>query len=267
MTQVGGYSGSWGGMLQLGSDGKIYYAHYQSQFYGVVNNPNQAGAACNYVELGQTLGAATCNLGTPNFVESVFLDAPGGSVNGCTVLDFELLNLEGVATPDRKVQLTWDAIEDANAKHYEIERSLDGENFVHIGTETVQNGVGDIHRYQHLDHGPGEGWNYYRLRLEDFNGQFSYSNTVMVKFDEAISGWVAYPVPVNGEFSLVRPMPRNGKPGHLSLYNELGQEVWQYKTSGDETNVKVGVEPLAAGMYHLRYTEGDQQVTMKIVVK
>lgn len=47
---------NWGGALQLGPDGKIYVAIVQSPFLSVINNPNNAGNDCNFIQKGLALG-------------------------------------------------------------------------------------------------------------------------------------------------------------------------------------------------------------------
>ncbi|MBI2259442.1 MAG: gliding motility-associated C-terminal domain-containing protein [Flavobacteriia bacterium] len=60
--------------MQLAPDGKIYVARYhgvpgsESQFLGVINNPNELGILCNYVDEGFFLGGQTSSMGLPNFV-------------------------------------------------------------------------------------------------------------------------------------------------------------------------------------------------------
>jgi len=56
------------GSLQLGPDGKIYVARVAEQSLGVINNPNTAGIACNYVDIGQSISPKTGYWGLPNFV-------------------------------------------------------------------------------------------------------------------------------------------------------------------------------------------------------
>lgn len=63
------------GQLQLGTDGKIYVARSGQSALGVINNPNQGGAACNYVDLGQAIGGSS-SLGLPNFITSAFNPPP-----------------------------------------------------------------------------------------------------------------------------------------------------------------------------------------------
>ncbi len=58
--------------LQLGPDGKIYTSRYQTAWLGVINDPDSAGAACNYVDDGVDLQGRLCYLGLPNYNASIF---------------------------------------------------------------------------------------------------------------------------------------------------------------------------------------------------
>ncbi|WP_431122138.1 T9SS type B sorting domain-containing protein [Flagellimonas flava] len=57
--------------LQLAIDGKIYEANVQRRHLGVINNPKELGAACNYVEDGLPIGNTSWK-GLPSFVQSYF---------------------------------------------------------------------------------------------------------------------------------------------------------------------------------------------------
>jgi len=65
------------GALQLGPDGKIYVARYNrpntsSKYLGVINNPEAAGSACNYVDEAIHLGSGGSLMGLPTFIQSFF---------------------------------------------------------------------------------------------------------------------------------------------------------------------------------------------------
>jgi len=60
------------GEMQLGPDGKIYIAHSNETFLGVINDPNKAGSLCQYADTGQYLGLQKSVLGLPNFLSSSF---------------------------------------------------------------------------------------------------------------------------------------------------------------------------------------------------
>ena len=54
------------GPLQLGPDGKIYSSRYLSQYISVINNPNDMGIACNFVDSGVFLTGGMAMFGLPN---------------------------------------------------------------------------------------------------------------------------------------------------------------------------------------------------------
>jgi gliding motility-associated-like protein len=53
--------------VQLGPDKKIYVSRSGGGYLGVINNPNIAGALCNYVDNGVYLAGKSGTLGLPNF--------------------------------------------------------------------------------------------------------------------------------------------------------------------------------------------------------
>ncbi|HLP04450.1 MAG TPA: OmpA family protein [Paludibacter sp.] len=71
------------GALQLGIDGRIYIAEYNSKFLSVVENPNAAGKGCLYKPGAFSLGDNTSMLGLPGFIQDFV--APTGPGTGNTV--------------------------------------------------------------------------------------------------------------------------------------------------------------------------------------
>jgi len=76
-TLLSSYAGSYGA-LQCGLDGKIYVSRCndiigESDYVGVINYPHREGVECGFQPEGVHLGAGTCALGLPGFVQSNFL--------------------------------------------------------------------------------------------------------------------------------------------------------------------------------------------------
>jgi PKD repeat protein len=57
------------GSLQLAPDGKIYFTEAPT-YLGVINDPDNAGALCNYANNAIMLTGVSCALGLPNFFPS-----------------------------------------------------------------------------------------------------------------------------------------------------------------------------------------------------
>lgn len=58
--------------LQLANNGKIYFAQYQKNALGAINNPDIAGPGCNFQPNAVSLGTGTCLFGLPQFIQSYF---------------------------------------------------------------------------------------------------------------------------------------------------------------------------------------------------
>lgn len=263
---VGSYTGGWGGMLQLALDGKIYYSHYSSQFLGVIANPNAQGAACNYNQNGLSISPQTCWTGTPNFVESVFLAAPGGSPISCTVLDADVLDLTAEATGDRMIVVRWTAREDDQFYKYAIQRRT-ANGFVTLGEQSAQGQSGQPASYEWPDANAHTGWNFYRLQMTDLDGSVSYSEVVQAQLDESLVGWTAYPVPASGELFLLRQEIAADAPARLQLINPLGQVVWSKQADAGVARVRVDLTGLAAGAYTLRAQQGGVLFSRVVMVR
>ncbi|HEX5003575.1 MAG TPA: gliding motility-associated C-terminal domain-containing protein [Bacteroidia bacterium] len=74
--------------LQLASDGKIYVSRSLGTFAGVIQNPDVAGTACNYIDLGVATSGNTCSWTFPSFVASYFRN----NANSIPIAAFEADN-------------------------------------------------------------------------------------------------------------------------------------------------------------------------------
>jgi PKD repeat protein len=64
------------GSIQMAPDGKIYVCKNSSNFVGVINNPATLGQGCNYVDNGFSIAPNIGQEGLPNFIQSIFTEAP-----------------------------------------------------------------------------------------------------------------------------------------------------------------------------------------------
>jgi len=64
--------GTWGGAMQLGPDGKIYFARHLSSNIGCIHSPNLQGPSCNLVDSVISISPSPGRPGLPNFLTSYF---------------------------------------------------------------------------------------------------------------------------------------------------------------------------------------------------
>jgi GEVED domain len=100
-------------------------------------------------------------------------------VNSNVPLNINLLDFTAIVTKDKKVELKWSAISDNEADGFEIQRSLNQNDWTVIGW-TAAGGSNSFTNYNFTDINPAEGKSYYRLRLVEKNGSSSFSTTRQV---------------------------------------------------------------------------------------
>lgn len=71
------------GALQLGPDGRIYHASKYADYLSVIEHPNVLGEGCDYQLNSFYLDGAQCELGLPNFVNTIYQNAPVSSDEVC----------------------------------------------------------------------------------------------------------------------------------------------------------------------------------------
>jgi hypothetical protein len=152
-----------------------------------------------------------------------------GSIYYTTLLNIplpvELLNIS--ARPqDASITTQWDVQSEANLHSYDVERSIDGNNFVKIGSVLALN-MNGYHSYSFKDYEvDSDVFYYYRLRVnEELNASGRYSNvvTAIIKgYSPKI--WIS-PNPNCGNFVAKFSWPYSEQVD-LLMVNSLGETVY-----------------------------------------
>ncbi len=97
--------------------------------------------------------------------------------------------------------LQWTTTQEVNSSYFGVERSSDGVNFIGIGQVDAAGNSSVVKSYSLVDVKPVNGMNYYRLKMVDKDGKFSYSQVRSI--NEAVSfGMSIYPNPVVNKLNL-----------------------------------------------------------------
>lgn len=173
-------------------------------------------------------------------------------------LPVELVSVSARLTATAQVQVDWLVTNESRIAYYAVERSNDGRNFVEIGRVAATAEGLSIKPYQYLDPSPQEGWNYYRLRVEELDGRQSYSRVVSVNV--LPTGTAAerqplqlYPNPTRtNEFFIDLPAHIQGSM-HVQIYDVGGRLIQeqQLEQSGKTLHMLLHRKP-EAGMYVVR---------------
>ena len=182
-------------------------------------------------------------------------------------LPVELTSFDGKYS-DGNVKLDWYTATETNNYGFEIQKGYDDTSFSSIGFVPGFGTTTNGNHYSFTDNNLENFRNYYRLKQIDYNGEFKYSDVVMVQ-NPALSDFHLYgnyPNPFNPATTIKYSLPEQSKI-KIILYNILGNEV---KTlySGDQDagihSLILNADNLSSGVYFVTMTAGGFYKTIKI---
>lgn len=111
-------------------------------------------------------------------------------------LPISLVKFEGKALNSTQAKLTWQTASEQNNQYFEVEKSIDGQNFEKIITVDGAGNSSILRNYSVIDN-DFRNMAYYRLRQKDFNGASTLSHVMIVKGNT--ENLLVYPNPTKGE--------------------------------------------------------------------
>jgi hypothetical protein len=158
--------------------------------------------------------------------------------------------------------LYWVTEQEINSSHFEIERSNNAIDFYYIGRANAN----ETNPYEFIDEVPLVGDNYYRLKMIDLDGSYSYSKIINIKTELDKLNFMLFPNPVDDVLTY-RFYTAMSESFHVQIFNISGEEVLSYtKATQNLINVFVlDLKELASGFYTVIITHQNGTVhTSKI---
>jgi uncharacterized delta-60 repeat protein len=163
-------------------------------------------------------------------------------------LPVSLLDFTGVSQ-NKSVLLQWKIATEKNLARFVIERSGDGNRFLTINSITVRAINAVTTNYSITDSQPLQGINFYRLKMVDADGEFTYSNIIAVKIT-ADSKLHIFPNPVTKV--LFVEANGNNENAIVQIVDAGGRKLKEIKVFlNGATSFSVDVSNLPNGIYNL----------------
>ena len=174
-------------------------------------------------------------------------------LNPTQILPIELATFTGYNNGSINV-LNWTTASELNSLKFEVEKSLDAIHFNYIGERPAAGNSSSPLNYTLNDEHPVLGNNYYRLKMIDKDGQFKYSDIIIIKVNELTmpsDGIVQiYPNPTNDKLNIVY-QAGIAQRVNLDIYNAIGQNMYNnfYEISAGLHTIVVDAAAYSKGMY------------------
>ncbi|MEL6671808.1 MAG: discoidin domain-containing protein [Bacteroidota bacterium] len=193
-------------------------------------------------------------------VPTQFLYPAAGSTFPVELTEFEAFPEGG------QVAIRWTTEQEINSDYFLVERSADADIFQPL-VELDAAGNSQVPlSYQTFDTDPFRSVTYYRLKMVDIDGTFSYSNTVEVSFGDVVS---IYPNPVSlNESVWINLNLGNPQPVQVEVVNSSGQVVKRavHNMQTPQEKYQVSLDGLSRGLYFVHVKTTTRTEVQKLLV-
>lgn len=159
--------------------------------------------------------------------------------------------------------LNWTTADEINVSRFEVQRSLNGSSFTSIGTVAAK---ADVHSYTYTDAAAQDKAWFYRLKMIDMDGKYSYSRIIALSGSSSPDGVGLFPNPAHG-FVTVQHALATDNNALAQVLDMSGRVLRTVKLAPGASQTTLFLDGLAAGMYQVRWTNGNQSVARSLLVK
>lgn len=223
------------------------------------------GGSGGPVYTGANLSGSITSTSVPSAFNSFSTFAIADQLYGGNILPASLLDFS--ARPDNdKVDLTWSTSMESNNNYFTIERSRDGVNFEfvqRVNSLAINGNSNTVLNYSAQDLNPYTGTSYYRLKQTDLDGNFKYSKTVTVNFDQQQSVTV-YPNPAAGTI-YIGGLGIHENKVNIEWFDLSGRSLFQQTVPVQHGIARLNT-PVNTGVYLLKFVTEDGKIKVQNVI-
>ena len=177
-------------------------------------------------------------------------------------LPLSLLSFKGFVK-ENEVELIWQTTDELNTSSFEIERSIDNNTFSVIGSVKASNNPNGM-TYEYPDANTPGGILYYRLKMTDINGSFSYSPVISLKLNEDQDVYYIFPNPTNSYIEMKHPV--SSDQAYLKIIDITGRIVCSIKDVKGSSQTSIIVANLSHGTYEILWIDNNKTIIKSFIV-
>lgn len=169
---------------------------------------------------------------------------------GAAPLPVELLSFDANKVKDG-VQLDWTTASERNNSHFEVQKSLDGRNFITIGNVDGNGTTTESKSYLYVDKNMNDNLLYYRLKQMDYDGMYAFSDVRSIMIAEDSKSFQIFPTTTNSIITVLNN--KDIANAVVNVYNQLGQQM---NTINLSQQAQIDLTEYPDGMYFITILNG-----------
>ena len=206
-------------------------------------------------------GRALYWTGAGNVVVGALMD---GSGNNVAILDNLKIQIPAIALPlilldfsgttvNNVVKVQWTTTQENGTDRFELDKSYDGQIFSPISVQSARGNAGNTITYEGTDQGPLKDIQYYRLKIIDRDGKFTYSPIILIHAQTPNPNFLVAPNPAKGIFIITLKADQQ-EVCQFQLYDASGRKIrsFEAKVNLGVNNISMDITNQKNGMYFLK---------------
>jgi len=186
-----------------------------------------------------------CGLALTSHDNNILSVATADQFSSAGFTQFQLQSFTGELTAQQTVKLYWTTSLELNTDHFIVEKSNDNIHFTGIDSVVAASGGNVMHNYSSFDNSPSKGINFYRLKMVDRLGNYSYSQLVVIRTTDSKTP-LLYPNPAGNEVNIVQGTDLIKS---VTLYDLLGRQLLNLTNAGNDPVITLHLYNLQRAMY------------------
>ncbi|MDE2030889.1 MAG: T9SS type A sorting domain-containing protein [Patescibacteria group bacterium] len=165
----------------------------------------------------------------------------------CGVLPVTLSYFTG-SIKNNAINISWETVSEENFFHFEVQRSLDGDHFSTIEVVPASGTTDNTVDYNAIDKNINNKYIFYRLKIVDKDGHYSYSNVIVMRINVPLNKNIIIANPVDDQIAIIYNGLLEQNKAIVQLYSLEGK-ILKNQSFG---NGIVDVSNLPSGFYICR---------------
>jgi hypothetical protein len=186
------------------------------------------------------------------------------TIESAVVLPLNWLSFTG-EIDQNKILLQWQIDDSKDNDHFDVERSIDAQNFSSIGTLAANDNATTANvSFSFEDGDPENGINYYRIKQTDIDGTYSYSKTIALTFHNSSAAIKLLSNPVQGN-ELIISNDGGEFIREISIVDLTGRVIEHKYLNTQNSSVPIGLNNLSRGYYFIQVNTSVKKIAIPFV--